>query len=55
MILTNLRKPTMAPKASLSKRSASTREEHEVQLGLEIKDNDDVTGVYKQICALIAN
>ena len=45
----------MAPKASLSKRPASTREEHEVQLGSEIKDNNNITGVYKQICALIAN
>jgi len=45
----------MAPKASLSKRPASTQEEHEVQLGLEIKDNDDVIGVYKQIRALAAN
>ena len=45
----------MAPKASLSKRSTSTREEYEIQLGLEIKDNNDVIGVYKQICALAAN
>ena len=45
----------MAPKASLSKRPASTREEHEIQLGLEIEDNNDVTGIHKQICALAAN
>ena len=45
----------MAPKASSSKRPASTREEHEIQLGLEIKDNDDVIGIYKQIRALTAN
>jgi len=45
----------MAPKVSLSKRPASTQEEYEVQLGSEIKDNNDVTGVYKQICALAAN
>ena len=45
----------MAPKASLSKRPASTWEEHEIQLGLEIKDNDNIIGVYKQIRALIAN
>ena len=45
----------MAPKASSSKRPAPTREEHEIQLGLEIKDNDDVTGVYEQIRALTAN
>jgi len=45
----------MAPKASSSKRPASTREEHEVQLGSEIEDNDDVTGVHEQIRALAAN
>jgi len=45
----------MAPKVSLSKRPASTQEEHKIQLGSEIKDNDDVTGVYKQIRALAAN
>jgi len=45
----------MAPKASLSKRPTSIREEHKVQLGLEIKDNDNVIGVYKQIRALTAN
>jgi len=45
----------MAPKVSLSKRPASTREEHEIQLGLEIKDNNNIIGVYKQIYALAAN
>jgi len=45
----------MAPKASSSKRPASTWEEHKIQLGLEIEDNDDVIGVYEQICALAAN
>jgi len=45
----------MAPKASLSKRPTSTQEEHEVQLGLEIKDNNDIIGVHKQIRALAAN
>ena len=45
----------MAPKASLSKKPASTREEYEIQLGSEIEDNDDVIGVYEQIRALIAN
>ena len=45
----------MVPKASLSKRPASTQEEHEVQLGSEIEDNDDVTSIYKQIRALVAN
>jgi len=51
----NLRKPTMAPKVSLSKRPTSTREEYEVQLGSEIEDNNNVIGVYKQIRALAAN
>jgi len=45
----------MAPKASLSKRPASTQEKHEIQLGLEIKDNDNVTGIHEQICTLAAN
>jgi len=45
----------MAPKASSSKRPASTREEHEIQLGSEIEDNDDVTDVREQIRALAAN
>ena len=45
----------MAPKASLSKRPTSTREEYEVQLGSEIKDNNNVIGIYKQIRALTAN
>ena len=35
----------MAPKASLSKRAASTWEEPKIQLGLEIEDNDDVVDV----------
>ena len=45
----------MAPKASLSKRAAPTQEEHEIQLGSEIKDNDNSIDVYKQIRALTAN
>ena len=45
----------MAPKASLSKRPAFTQEEHKIQLGLEIENNNNITGVYKQICALTAN
>ena len=45
----------MAPKASSSKRPASTWEEHEIQLGLEIEDNNDITGIYEQIRALTAN
>ena len=36
----------MAPKASLSKRPTSTREEYEIQLGSEIEDNDDIIGIY---------
>ena len=45
----------MAPKASSSKRPAPTREEHKIQLGLEIEDNNNVTGIHKQIRALTAN
>jgi len=45
----------MAPKASLFKRAALTQEEHEIQLGLEIKDNNNIIDVHKQICALTAN
>ena len=35
----------MPPKASLLKRAASTQEEYEIQLGLEIEDNDNVVDV----------
>jgi len=35
----------MAPKVSLSKRAASTREEPEIQLGSEIEDNNNVVDV----------
>ena len=45
----------MAPKASSSKRAAPTQEEHEIQLGSEIKDNNNIIDVYKQIYALMAN
>ena len=45
----------MAPKVSLSKRPASTREEPKIQLGLKIEDNNDVIDMHEQICALIAN
>lgn len=45
----------MAPKASSSKRAASTREEPEIQLGSEIEDNDDVVDVREQIRALAAS
>ena len=55
MIPTNPRKPTMAPKAGLSKRAASTREEPEILMGSEIEDNDDAVDVREQICALTAN
>lgn len=44
----------MAPKASLSKRPASTREEHEIQLGSEIDDNDDILDMREQIRDLAA-
>ena len=45
----------MPPKASLLKRATSTREEHEIQLGLEIEDNDNVVDVRDQIRALATN
>jgi len=45
----------MTPKASLFKRPAFTQEEHKIQLGLEIKDNNNITNIYKQIRALAAN
>ena len=45
----------MAPKASSSKRAALTQKEHEIQLGSEIKNNNDIMDVYKQIRALTAN
>jgi len=44
----------IAPKASLFKRAAQTQE-HEIQLGSEIKDNDNVINIHEQICALTAN
>ena len=37
----------MAPKANLSKRAALTQEKHEIQLGSEIEDNNDIMDVYK--------
>ena len=37
----------MAPKASLFKRAASTQEEPEIQLKLEIEDNDNTVNIYK--------
>ena len=45
----------MLPKASLLKRATFTREEYKIQLGLEIKDNDNVIDVRDQIYALAAN
>jgi len=37
----------MAPKVSLFKRATSTREEPKIQLGLEIKDNNNIIDIYK--------
>ena len=51
----NYRKPTIVAKVSLSKRAVPTQEEHKIQLGLEIKDNNNVIDIYKQIHALTAN
>jgi len=45
----------MVPKASLSKRAALTQEEHKIQLGSKIKDNNNIMDVHKQIRALTAN
>ena len=45
----------MAPKASLFKRAVPTQKEHKIQLGLEIKDNNNIIDIYKQICAFTAN
>jgi hypothetical protein len=45
----------MAPKASSSKRAASTREEPKIQLGLEIEDNNNVVDVREQIRTLAAS
>jgi len=54
-ILTNSRKLTIAPKATLSKKAASTREEYKIQLGLEIEDDSNTIDVHDQIRALAAN
>ena len=45
----------MAPKASLSKRAASTQKEPKIQLGSEIKDNNNAVDIREQIYAFIAN
>ncbi len=37
----------MAPKVSLFKRAAPTQKEYKIQLGLEIKDNNDIIDIYK--------
>ena len=39
----------MPPKASSLKRATLTREEYEIQLGLEIEDNDNAINVRDQI------
>jgi hypothetical protein len=36
----------MAPKATLSKKAASTREEYKIQLGLEIEDDSNTMEVH---------
>src|SRR6202042_845993 len=41
-ILINPRKLTMVPKASLFKRATPTQEEHEIQLGSKIEDNNNI-------------
>ena len=45
----------MVLKVNLFKRAISIEEESEIQLGLEIKDNNNTINIYKQICALVAN
>ena len=55
MIPINPRKPIIAPKTSSFKRAAPTQKEHEIQLGSEIEDNNDIMDVHKQIRALTAN
>jgi hypothetical protein len=37
--------PKMLPKVSSLKRAALTQEEHEIQLGLEIEDNNDAINI----------
>ena len=44
----------MAPKANSSKRAALTQE-YKIQLGSEIKDNDNIIDIHKQIRAITAN
>ena len=45
----------MPPKASSLKRAALTQEEYKIQLGLEIKDNNNAVDIRDQIYALTAN
>ena len=45
----------MLPKVSSLKRVTSTQEKHKIQLGSEIKDNNNTMDVCNQICALTAN
>ena len=45
----------MPPKVSSLKRAALTQEEHKIQLGLEIEDNNDIIDIRNQIHAFITN
>jgi hypothetical protein len=45
----------MPPKVSSLKRAALTQEEHKIQLGSEIKDNNDAVDICNQIYTLTAN
>ena len=45
----------MELKVYLFKRAVSTQEEPKIQLGLEIKDNNNAVNIRKQIYAFIAN
>ena len=45
----------MAPKASSSKRAASTQKKPEIQLGSKIEDNNNAIDIREQIRALTAN
>jgi succinate dehydrogenase/fumarate reductase flavoprotein subunit len=45
----------MPPKVSSLKRAALTQEEHKIQLGSEMEDNDDAVDIHNQIRALMAN
>ena len=45
----------MAPKTNSFKRVVFTQEKPEIQLGSEIKDNNDAIDIREQICALVVN